>query len=205
MCIRDRDTGSSASDGIITNSNLLVDIADNSLITSVTASINNGADTEISSLVGDFNSTGSFLLDAADLTAINGGTAVPDGPITIEFIGTDELGNVSDPASFSFTLITNNLSPTTIGVADQIATEDVNFTFNVSSAFSDTNTGDTLTFSASGLPSWLSLDSTSGVLSGTPENADVGASTITLTATDSQGALITDTFMVTVTLSLIHI
>jgi len=41
------------------------------------------------------------------------------------------------------------------------------------------------TFSASGLPSWLSLDPNTGVLSGTPALGDVGTVSFTITATDT--------------------
>jgi hypothetical protein len=41
------------------------------------------------------------------------------------------------------------------------------------------------TFSASGLPSWLSLDPNTGVLSGTPALGDVGSVSFTVTATDT--------------------
>ncbi len=38
------------------------------------------------------------------------------------------------------------------------------------------------------MPSWLKFDSATGTLSGTPANADVGALSIQVTATDSSGA-----------------
>jgi len=193
------DTGTSGADGITATPDLQADISDNSEITSVTASINGGAAVDIGSLVGDFNTTGSFSLDSADLAVINGGAALPDGPTTISFVGTDALGNVSSPVTFDFVLITNNVAPTTTGVADQTTAEDAAFSFDVSSAFSDLNAGDVLTYSATGLPAWLSLDTATGLLSGTPLNSDVGASTINLTALDSQGGSVSDSFVLTVT------
>jgi hypothetical protein len=45
-----------------------------------------------------------------------------------------------------------------------------------------------LIYSLSGQPAWLSLDSTSRTLSGTPGHADTGSSTFILTAADSTGA-----------------
>ncbi|GAB7330326.1 hypothetical protein MBLNU13_g01962t2 [Cladosporium sp. NU13] len=45
-----------------------------------------------------------------------------------------------------------------------------------------------LVYSLSGQPAWLSLDSASRTLSGTPGHADTGSSTFTLTAADSTGA-----------------
>ncbi|MDQ2103605.1 Ig-like domain-containing protein [Azospirillum isscasi] len=64
-------------------------------------------------------------------------------------------------------------------------------------AFTDADTGDSLTLSAangdgSALPGWLSFDAATRRLSGTPGNADVGTRTVLITATDSSGAAISD-------------
>ncbi len=50
----------------------------------------------------------------------------------------------------------------------------------------------------SALPSWLSFDAATQTFTGTPLNADVGSITITVTATDTAGATISDTFSITV-------
>jgi len=59
----------------------------------------------------------------------------------------------------------------------------------------DTTSGQTLTYSATGLPSGLSISS-AGVISGTPTTD--GTSTVTVTATDGNGAYATQTFVWTV-------
>ena len=51
---------------------------------------------------------------------------------------------------------------------------------------SDSASGQTLTYSASGLPAGLSISSSSGLISGTPTTA--GTSSVTVTATDTTGA-----------------
>ena len=51
---------------------------------------------------------------------------------------------------------------------------------------SDSASGQTLTYSASGLPAGLSINSGSGLISGTPNTA--GTSNVTVTATDATGA-----------------
>ncbi len=58
--------------------------------------------------------------------------------------------------------------------------------------------GDTLTMSASSLPAWLTFDSATGSLSGTPEESDAGDTAITLTVSDGTDE-ITQSFTVTVT------
>lgn len=69
-----------------------------------------------------------------------------------------------------------------------IATEDQPYQYQITA--SDPNLNDSLIFTSSQLPSWLSLfDNKDGTaeLSGTPANNDVGDTTITLTVTDKGG------------------
>lgn len=81
-------------------------------------------------------------------------------------------------------------------IADQTASEDAAFSFAVpANTFSDAD-GDTLTLSATGLPSWLSFDGTT--FSGTPQQADVGAVDLTIRAADDSGAWVEDVFTLNV-------
>ncbi len=94
----------------------------------------------------------------------------------------------------------SNLSPT-VGnpLGDQNATPGEEFSFAVpTDTFSDPD-GDPLTFSAtlaggSPLPEWLSFNPATGTLSGTPDNEDIGNLEIEVTADDSQGGTVSDSF-----------
>jgi Ca2+-binding RTX toxin-like protein len=89
-------------------------------------------------------------------------------------------------------------------IADQLAREDGAFEFQVpADTFEDPDTGDALVLAAtladgSALPSWLVFDAASGRFSGTPANGDVGTMSVTVTATDPDGASVSDTFDVVV-------
>jgi len=88
---------------------------------------------------------------------------------------------------------TPNNSPFTIGSPDdQDAVEGQYFQLALAGFFGDIDEGDTLRFSASGLPGGgrLRIDSNTGILSGTPNASDVrdSAYNVRVTATDNPGA-----------------
>lgn len=63
--------------------------------------------------------------------------------------------------------------------------------------------GDALAFSATGLPSWAAINAQSGMLSGTPAEADVGTtSDITLSVSDGEATSTLPGFRITITSSL---
>jgi Ca2+-binding RTX toxin-like protein len=98
-----------------------------------------------------------------------------------------------------------NAAPVTaIPLADQTANEDEAFRFVLpAGTFVDPNPGDTLSLSAtradgSALPAWLSFDATTQTFSGTPTNADVGAWSVRVTASDPAGETAVDEFGIAV-------
>lgn len=89
-------------------------------------------------------------------------------------------------------------------IPDQLATEDAAFSFIVpAGTFTDPDTGDTLTYSAtrtdgSALPGWLSFNASSRTFTGTPGYGDVGSISVRLTATDTCNLSVSDDFVLTV-------
>ena len=102
-------------------------------------------------------------------------------------------GSLESYADFTLkvTATPPNRPPTAPTMANQTATEDTPFSYTVP-AFTDQD-GDTLSYTAaqsnnSALPGWLSFNSGSRTLSGTPEETDTPASlTIRITASDADG------------------
>ena len=122
------------------------------------------------------------------------------GELLIQVAATDRLGKA---ATLNLQLAVNNVNnaPTVAtAIADQMATEDAVFSFTVPvNAFADMDAGDTLSLGATladatALPSWLSFNATTRTFNGTPTNNDVGNVSIKITATDTGGLSILDTF-----------
>lgn len=99
--------------------------------------------------------------------------------------------------AFNLSVVNINDAPTISSTAITAATQDAAYSYTF--AASDTDVGDVLTFSAVTKPSWLSFNATSGVLSGTPGNADVGSHVVLLRVTDTDGLTADQSFSITVT------
>ncbi|MGB0934566.1 MAG: putative Ig domain-containing protein, partial [Alphaproteobacteria bacterium] len=124
------------------------------------------------------------------------------GTYNVEVTATDAAGaTVSD--TFEIDVNNTNDAPTVTPISDTAVNEDSLLNYDVSGNFDDSDVGDTLTYTAQlqgggALPAWLSIDANTGVLSGTPENDDVGSINVEVTATDSAGATVSDAFEITV-------
>jgi len=71
--------------------------------------------------------------------------------------------------------------------------------YNFRPTATDSN-GDTLTFTAANLPSWAALNQSTGAVTGTPTNSDVGTySGITITVSDGTATAALAAFAITVT------
>jgi hypothetical protein len=111
-------------------------------------------------------------------------------------------------ATLTITVVGLNAAPTVDAtLPDKTGVDSTPITIPTSSGFTDVDTGDTLTYSADGLPTGLSIDATTGVISGTIDHsASQGGSggttggvyTIKVTATDTHGASVSQDFTLTV-------
>ena len=102
----------------------------------------------------------------------------------------------SDTALVEITVEGVNDAPVVaIPIADQTATQAIDFSLALpSGTFTDVDQGDSLTITTDDLPDWLSYDEASQTFSGTPDAEDVGTVDITVTATDTAGESVSDTF-----------
>ncbi|MEK8049629.1 Ig-like domain-containing protein [Ideonella sp. DXS22W] len=88
-----------------------------------------------------------------------------------------------------------NDAPTAQPIADRSNSLGASVSFNAGVDFADAD-GDTLTYSATGLPPGLSLDAGTGLISGNTSTA--GSYAVTVTASDGQGGSVSQSFQWTV-------
>ncbi|MBF0097308.1 MAG: putative Ig domain-containing protein [Magnetococcales bacterium] len=148
----------------------------------------------------------SWLLFDADTGTFSG---KPDnsavGSLSLRVTATDPRGG-SDSKVFALSVADVNDAPTlnaTASIATQTATQGSAFRFVVpGNRFIEIDRGDILTFTAAisgttaSMPSWLTFDPVSRLFSGTPDV--VGSVTLRLTATDTGGLSVSDSFTINV-------
>jgi len=145
-----------------------------------------------------FSGTASDAEDG-DLTSSLSWTSSIDGPIgsggsfstsglsvglhTITASVTDS-GGLPGSATIDITVSAGNSPPTVTNPGDQTNAEGDSVTLDIAASDPD---GDTLTFSASGLPSNLSIDTSTGQIAGTLTFDSAGVHSVTVTADDGNG------------------
>lgn len=123
---------------------------------------------------------------------------------TIRVKATDENGNsIEHIFTISITDVNDNTAPTVAHfIEDQTIATNETFSFAIpSNTFSDVDPGDALTYTATlgngdPLPDWLTFDTETFTLSGTPPES--GNITVRITATDPQGGVASDEFVLTI-------
>ncbi|MDA8717550.1 putative Ig domain-containing protein, partial [Alphaproteobacteria bacterium] len=107
---------------------------------------------------------------------------------------TDEAG-VSAEKSFTLTVNNVNDPPTLEEIPDASLNEEEFFSYQLTA--NDIDVGDALSFVGVELPSWLSLSET-GLLSGTPDDPEIGTHSIVVQAIDASGEAVQRQFSLTV-------
>ncbi|MBU2882020.1 putative Ig domain-containing protein [Psychrosphaera sp. B3R10] len=130
--------------------------------------------------------------DTATATLSGTPTATDNGDHDVTITVSD--GTDTTTSSFTISVTVPNTAPMVTSTSMTAATENTAYSYTLTGSDAD---GDTLTLSATTIPSWLSFDANSGVLSGTPAQADVGDHSVVLTISDGTDA-ITDTFTISV-------
>jgi hypothetical protein len=127
-------------------------------------------------------------------------TDAVNSPITVTITATDADGEQIS-SDLTITVANVNDGPTSSAIPDAAATEDANFSLDISGSFTDIDIplGDVLTFSSNDLPTNLSI-SEEGIITGTPTNDDVSNSPIavTITATDSEGTQVSSNLAISI-------
>ena len=148
--------------------------------------------------LGGSSVAGLTALGTLDVPPERGVPYVPpaedrEGPApALAVVGASD-GEASAGTGFSLTVANVNDAPIAGAIADVATDEDQAFVYDISASFSDPDAGDILSFNATlaggaTLPAWLSIDADSGVLTGTPDDGDVGAYAVTVTASDGQAS-----------------
>ena len=120
---------------------------------------------------------------------------VNDGFLTIALTKIANNPKLSAIEIFS-TAIQENLPPVVIDPGDQSYNEGSSVTLQIQG--SDPNPSDVVTFSATGLPASLVIDSNTGLITGSIE-ADAGQYPVTVKVMDQQGLFDEETFLITIT------
>ena len=120
--------------------------------------------------------------------------AAPGGAYAVTVTASDGHGGMT---AQTFTLdATNDAPAVTTQTSTQHGADGSKASIDVASAFKDPNLGDGLTYSATGLPPGLAVDSATGLISGTIDKSasKSGPYSVTVTATDDKGAATSETF-----------
>ena len=148
---------------------------------------------------------GWLHFDAATQTLSGTPLNADVGTLALQVTATDTSGaQTSDP--FTLTVINTNDAPTlAVPIPDTAAFETAPFILTVAAnTFSDIDVGDTLRYAASradgsALPIWLTFDPITHAFSGTPDVGSAGTLSLNVTATDSGGLAVSDTFDLAIT------
>jgi hypothetical protein len=151
---------------------------------------------------GEDTATGTLSYSATGLptglsisssTGVISGTASKAGSYSVTVTGKDTTG-ATGSATFTWTVGSAANTVTVTNPGSQTGT--VGTAASLQIAATDSASGQTLSYTATGLPAGLSIGSSTGLISGTPTTANTY--TVTVTATDTTGASGSTTFSWTI-------
>ena len=134
-------------------------------------------------------------LSISSSTGLISGTPTTAGSSSVTATATDGTG-AKGTATFTWTISATGTGNTVTVTNPGTQAGTVGTAASLQIHASDSATGQTLTYTATGLPAGLSISSSTGLISGTPTTA--GSSSVTATATDGTGAKGTATFTWTI-------
>ncbi|TAN62069.1 tandem-95 repeat protein, partial [bacterium] len=105
-------------------------------------------------------------------------------------------GSLSASEDITITVNNANQAPALSAIGNKTVAENIALSFALSASDAD---GDTLTYSASSLPTGATLNSSSGAFNWTPTYAQAGSYSITLSANDGKGGTASEAITITVT------
>jgi len=132
-------------------------------------------------------------LSISSSTGVISGTASTAGSSSVTVTGKDSSGP-SGSATFTWTVGSAANTVTVTNPGSQTGTVGTAASLQISAT--DSASGQTLSYTATGLPAGLSIGSSTGLISGTPTTASTY--TVTVTATDTTGASGSTTFSWTI-------
>ncbi|MEJ6521666.1 putative Ig domain-containing protein, partial [Shewanella bicestrii] len=133
--------------------------------------------------------TASGTSSPITIAGLTNGTSYSFTVAAINSVGTGSASTASNT-------VKPNGAPVISSTALTSATQNAAYSYTL--VATDSDVGDSVTLSAVTLPSWLSFNPATGVLSGTPGNANVGSHAVVLRATDVDGLTAEQSFTIVV-------
>ena len=145
----------------------------------------------------------TYSISGAPSTITISGTTISGTPVnanvgthTITVTCTDDgSGTLSASDQYVLTVTNVNDAPTITSNAVTAVNEDAAYSYTVTTNDVD---GDTVSLTGTTVPSWMSFNTNTGALTGTPTNSHVGSHSVVITASDGNSGSVTDTFTVVV-------
>ncbi len=108
------------------------------------------------------------------------------GKLSVKFQVKDGKGGSFEQEK-ELTIIHVNHNPIIVSLPDTLVDEDSNYSYQIIAEDQDSLFGDTFSYHLVSNPSWLSIDTTSGLATGIPRGKDVGKSVVRFQVRDGKG------------------